>query len=71
MEQSMTPCSDFLHGLAGIPKPARNDCGYPGRYEYEDTSRMFGWGPEEGGGLCDYPQHCPARQACPLEGKHG
>jgi hypothetical protein len=71
MEQSMTRCSDFLHELAGVPSPARNDCGYIGRYEYEDTSRMFGWGPEEGEGVCDYPDLCPMWGRCPLEVKGG
>jgi len=65
----MTSCSDFLHELAGIPKPARNDCGYIGRYEYEDTSRMFGRGPEEGEGVCDYPECCLNKETCPLKGR--
>jgi len=58
--------SEFLRHLAGIPAPQKNDCGYHLRYEHEDTSRMFGWGPEEGEGLCDYPEHCPLRGTCPL-----
>ena len=47
--------------------PARNDCGFPGRYDFEDTSRMHGWG-VEGEGKCDYPEYCPLHQEgiCPL-----
>ncbi|MBX6770899.1 MAG: hypothetical protein IRY83_04185 [Chloroflexi bacterium] len=62
--------NEFLHRLAGIPLARRNDCGYEARYEYEDTSRMFGWGPEEGEGMCDYPDLCPLMRAgqCPLAG---
>ncbi len=47
--------SDALRQLFGYSRPARNDCGYPDRYDFEDTSRMHGWGPEEGEGPCDYP----------------
>lgn len=46
---------EFLRRLFGYSKPDRNDCGYPRRFDFEDTSRMFGWGPEEGEGPCDYP----------------
>lgn len=54
------PTADaLLRALFGRPRPARNDCGFAGRFEYEDTSRMFGWGPEEGEGPCDYPEYCP------------
>ena len=70
MVESMNPCSEFLHELMGIPMPLRNDCGYPARYECEDGSRMHGWGPEEGEGMCDYPNLCPIWERCPLEGKN-
>lgn len=50
----------FLRHLFGYPQPTRNDCGSPVRFELEDTSRMHGWGPEEGEGPCDYPSaRCP------------
>lgn len=49
----------FLRQLFGYPPPQRNDCGYARRFDYEDTSRMHGWGPEEGEGPCDYPEFCP------------
>jgi hypothetical protein len=64
------PHDSLMRALAGIPAPARNDCGYPGRFEYEDTSRMFGWG-VEGEGMCDYPAGCPwyREGKCPLNQK--
>lgn len=68
MRGEMTP-SEALWNLLGRRVPARNDCGFPGRYDLEDTSRMFGWGPEEGEGPCDYPAFCPflrERGACPF-----
>lgn len=46
---------DFLRHLFGYSRPRRNDCGCPRRPDFEDTSRMHGWGPEEGEGPCDYP----------------
>lgn len=52
------PYDAFMRALARKQVPKRNDCGYPGRYEHEDTARMFGWG-VEGKGLCDYPKWCP------------
>lgn len=62
------PNDAFIRRLLGKPAPTRNDCGYPGRFEFEDTSRMFGWG-VEGEGMCDYPQSCPwyKEGKCPLQ----
>jgi len=61
------PCDSILRSITGTDKPTRNDCGYPGRYECEDTSRMFGWG-VEGEGPCDYPDACSwfREGRCPL-----
>ena len=53
----LTP-SEALRTMFGYPQPTRNDCGYPGRYDHEDASRMHGWG-VEGEGPCDYPDGCP------------
>jgi len=47
----------FLRAMFGYDKPTRNDCGYPDRYNHEDTSRMHGWA-IEGEGACDYPMGC-------------
>ena len=48
----------------------RNDCGYEGRFAYEDTSRALGYYPQ-GEGLCDYYHSCPLykRGECPLVGR--
>ena len=45
-----------------------NACGHPRRFETEDVSRIFGWGPAPGVGLCDYPGYCELGLAgtCPL-----
>lgn len=61
------PFDAFVRAKAGLGVPARNDCGYPSRFEYEDNARLFGWG-TEGEGLCDYPQACPAYRGgkCPV-----
>ncbi|MEW6771858.1 MAG: hypothetical protein AB1330_10810 [Bacillota bacterium] len=61
------PCDAFMRAVLGKPLPTRNDCGYPGRFEFEDNSRMGGWAPE-GAGLCDYPDGCPwfKQGKCPL-----
>jgi hypothetical protein len=63
------PCDALLRRLTGAQEPSRNDCGYPGRWECEDTSRMFGWG-VEGAGTCDYPNLCAWHREgrCPLKG---
>ncbi len=62
------PMDTFLRNLTGRPVPTRNDCGYPGRFEHEDTSRMHGWA-EEGTGMCDYPSGCAwfREGKCPLQ----
>lgn len=62
---------EFLRNLFGYSKPGRNDCGYSGRYDLEDTSRMHGWGPAEGEGACDYPASCPQRNGCNFYRKEG
>ncbi|MEW6572950.1 MAG: hypothetical protein AB1374_04895 [Bacillota bacterium] len=61
------PTDAFMRAVTGKPLPTRNDCGYPGRYEHEDNSRMSGWG-VEGKGMCDYPDNCPwfKQGKCPL-----
>jgi len=56
-EKNEMNCGRFLRGLFGYSAPTRNDCGYPDRYNHEDTSRMHGWG-IEGEGACDYPDGC-------------
>ena len=63
---SANPATDMLRELFGTSAPSRNDCGFEGRYDLEDTSRMGGWGPAEGEGLCDYPEYCPLKDTCPL-----
>jgi hypothetical protein len=59
---------EALRQLFGYPAPARNDCGYPFRFDFEDAARMHGWG-VEGEGPCDYPsQRCSflAEGRCPF-----
>jgi len=62
---------EFLRKIFRKPKPTRNDCGYPGRFECEDAARMHGWIGEEGEGMCDYPSLCQwyREDRCPLSGK--
>ncbi|RJS72261.1 hypothetical protein CW696_03210 [ANME-2 cluster archaeon] len=50
-------CDGLLRAICGYGTPTRNDCGYPDRYNHEDSSRMHGWG-VEGKGACDYPDGC-------------
>lgn len=66
------PYDSLLRRLTGRAEPTKNDCGYPGRYECEDTSRMLGWG-VEGEGPCDYPGHCfwYREGKCPLIEREG
>jgi len=63
---SASPWTDILRNLFSVPTPTRNDCGYEGRYDLEDTTRMCGQGPAEGEGPCDYPECCPLKNVCPL-----
>ena len=55
--RSRPDCDGFLRSLFGYSVPIRNDCGYPDRYNHEDSSRMHGWG-IEGANACDYPDGC-------------
>lgn len=60
---------EFLCELFGYPVPTTNDCGYAGRYEHEDVSRLHGYGPRPGEGPCDYPGFCPVllkQGSCPF-----
>jgi transcriptional regulator of met regulon len=65
------PTDAFMRAALGKPLPTRNDCGYQGRFEFEDNSRMGGWA-TEGEGMCDYPDSCPwfKQGKCPI-GKEG
>ncbi|TDA64510.1 MAG: hypothetical protein D9V47_13825 [Clostridia bacterium] len=64
------PHDAFMRAALGKPLPTRNDCGCPGRYEFEDNSRLGGW-KEEGAGVCDYPAGCPwyKEGKCPIAGE--
>lgn len=60
----------FAHAMGGKDgTEGRNDCGYEGRFKFEDTARIFGWIAPEGEGMCDYPGWCPLYKEgkCPLE----
>lgn len=59
------PFDALLRALLNKEAPSRNDCGYPGRFEFEDSARLSGW-KEEGAGLCDYPERCPVYEECPF-----
>lgn len=65
------PYDAFMRRLLGKSAPTRNDCGYHGRFEFEDNARLGGWIAPEGAGLCDYPHSCPwyMEGKCPLKPK--
>lgn len=68
-DAAKNPYDQFLRILEGKPKPTRNDCNYPERFEHEDNARMHGWGQQEGEGICDYPDGCSQYKdgLCPLK----
>lgn len=64
---------EIVRNSGGQVRPVASElgCTFPGRFDFEDTSRDLGWGRAPGEGRCDYPNNCPFkgddRYHCPVK----